>query len=221
MKQNKIFLWIIFFLFLTTYNFDFTNNSFAPIFKIENIEIEGLELSNENEIKKKFNKLKNKSIIFIDNENLKNIINNTEFIDSFTLKKIYPNTIKIKITEKEPIAILQHMKERKFFTSKGNLIDFLDLKTFKDLPTVFGDRKNFLIFYNDLKTIKFPLNEIKTFYFFESKRWDLLTLKDQLIKLPTNNYDESLTNFMKLKDQPNFTKYKIFDYRIKDQLILK
>mgnify|MGYP001167995756 FL=1 len=113
------------------------------------------------------------------------------------------------------------MKERKFFTSKGNLIDFLDLKTFKDLPTVFGDRKNFLIFYNDLKTIKFPLNEIKTFYFFESKRWDLLTLKDQLIKLPTNNYDESLTNFMKLKDQPNFTKYKIFDYRIKDQLILK
>ena len=71
MKQNKIFLWIIFFLFLTTYNFDFTNNSFAPIFKIENIEIEGLELSNENEIKKKFNKLKNKSIIFIDNENLK------------------------------------------------------------------------------------------------------------------------------------------------------
>ena len=113
------------------------------------------------------------------------------------------------------------MKERKYFTSKGDIIEFTDLKRFKDLPLVFGDKKNFSIFYKNLKIINFPIHDIKTFYLFESKRWDLLTDKDQLIKLPKNNYDQSLTNFMKLKDQSNFIKYKIFDYRIKDQLILE
>ena len=86
---------------------------------------------------------------------------------------------------------------------------------------MFGDEKSFSTFYVNLKNINFPFKEIKTFYLFESKRWDLLTLKNQLIKLPINNYNKSLLNFISLKDQANFEKYKIFDYRIKDQLILK
>ena len=81
--------------------------------------------------------------------------------------------------------------------------------------------KNFSIIYENLKEINFPLDNIQKFYLFETKRWDLLTQDNQLIKLPTNNYVKSLKNFMDLKDQDNFTKYKIFDYRINDQLILK
>ena len=43
---------------------------------------------------------------------------------------------------------------------------------------------------------------------------------DKVIKLPTKNYLSSLENFMLSKDNTNFNNYKIFDYRIKDQLIL-
>ena len=49
----------------------------------------------------------------------------------------------------------------------------------------------------------------------------LLTIKNQTIKLPISDYNISLKNFLDLKDQESFEKYKIFDYRIKDQLILK
>ena len=38
------------------------------------------------------------------------------------------------------------MKERKYFTSKGDIIEFTDLKRFKDLPLVFGDKKTFQFF---------------------------------------------------------------------------
>ena len=48
-----------------------------------------------------------------------------------------------------------------------------------------------------------------------------MTDNNQLIKLPINNYKQSLINFMELKNQVNFKKYKTFDYRIKNQLILK
>ena len=86
---------------------------------------------------------------------------------------------------------------------------------------MFANKENFKTFYSDLKKIKFSLSEIKRIYFFESQRWDLLTNKNKLIKLPTNNYLESLNNFIAIKDLDNFEKYKIFDYRINNQLILK
>ena len=75
--------------------------------------------------------------------------------------------------------------------------------------------------YLNLKKNKFPLDDIKKFYLFETNRWDLVTKKNQTIKLPSKDYIKSLENFIFLKDQANFEKYKIFDYRINQQLILK
>ena len=69
--------------------------------------------------------------------------------------------------------------------------------------------------------IAVKLNEIKKFYLFESKRWDILTKNNQIIKLPIKDYEISLQNFIDLKDQINFGKYQIFDYRINNQIILK
>ena len=45
--------------------------------------------------------------------------------------------------------------------------------------------------------------------------------KKSNIKITYKKYDESLINFMKIKEQVKFKEYKIFDYRIVDQLILK
>ena len=42
-----------------------------------------------------------------------------------------------------------------------------------------------------------------------------------IIKLPPKNYTKSLENFMNLRSNNNFDKYKVFDYRINNQLILK
>jgi len=61
---------------------------------------------------------------------------------------------------------------------------------------------------------------IKSFYLFESGRWDLIMDDDKVIKLPIKDYLFSLKNFMSSKTNSNFNNYKIFDYRIKDQLIL-
>ena len=58
-------------------------------------------------------------------------------------------------------------------------------------------------------------------FLFETKRWDLITIDNKTIKLPIADYDKSLEKTLKLKDQTNFRKYNIFDYRIYDQLILK
>ena len=100
------------------------------------------------------------------------------------------------------------------------MINFIDIEIYNDLPTVFGNGESFYSLYQDLQNIKFPIEMIKSFYFFKSDRWDLVMHDNKIIKLPIKNYLYSLKNFMLSKTNSNFNNYKIFDYRIKDQLIL-
>ena len=74
--------------------------------------------------------------------------------------------------------------------------------------------------YYYLKELNFPTKQIKSFYHFEIGRWDILLNNNKIIKLPIKNFNNSLKNFMELKDKINYEKYLIFDYRINDQLIL-
>ncbi len=218
--MKKRFLIAIFLLLLfSTYNIE--KKFELKDFKIKLITIENNEIIQEGVIKKNLSFLYNQNLFLMKTNEVKNKMNEIDFIDSFKIKKIYPNEIRIKVFEKTPIVILQNKKEKKYYTSKDDVIDFINLKQFQNLPTVFGDKESFKVFYENLKSTKFPLNEIKAFYLFESKRWDLITYENQTLKLPIKNYNKSLKNFHEIKDQENFKKYKIFDYRINNQLILK
>ena len=217
--KKSLFWLIIFFILLTSYTPKF---SFIPNFRlnIEEINVENNLILNSDEIKKKINYLYEKNLFFLNVKNIEKNLKSFEFIESFTLKKIYPNELKIIITEKKPIAILQNKKEKFYISDNGSIIKFKSQDIFNDLPTVFGDGSTFFSLYKDLKNIKFPIKEIKSFYFFESGRWDLVMENDKIIKLPIKDYLFSLQNYIDLKNEDNFNRYKIFDYRIKDQLIL-
>ena len=218
--KKRSFIALFLLIILSTYNFTL-NPNFITNLNIKKIKVKNNEIINDDEIKKKLSFLYETNILFSDLDAIEKKIKEIDFIESFKIKKVYPNEIQITIREKKPIAIIQNKKKKKYFTSKGDLIDFIDLKRFENLPLVYGDKESFAGIHNNLKSLNFPITKIKKFYLFESKRWDLLTTKNQLIKLPIENYDKSLVNFMTLKDKINFTEYKIFDYRIKDQLILK
>ncbi len=218
--KNRFLVALILLIFLSTYNLH-DNLGFNFKFKIENIIVENNKILNKDTILKKLEFLYNTNLLQLKNHSIKDELDKIDFIESFIVKKIYPNTIKIKVFESVPVAILQEKKKKFFYTGKGKTINLLNLDQFKELPIVFGDRDSFHIFYHDLLNVGFPTQEIKMLYLFESKRWDIITIKNQTIKLPINNYKKSLKNFLNMKDQFNFDKYKIIDYRINDQLILK
>ena len=71
-----------------------------------------------------------------------------------------------------------------------------------------------------MKNINFPVSAIKSFHNFEIGRWDITLNDGKVIKLPKENYVAMLKNFLSIKKDNTFDDYKIFDYRIKDQLIL-
>ena len=217
--KKQLIIAIALLVLLTSYKPQ--NFLFNLKFNIEEIVLENNFILKEDVIKKDLAYLYDKNLFFLNVNNIKKLLLKYNFIQSFEIKKIYPNRLKIKIFEKKPVAILQQKKDKFYFTKNGDLINYIDLEEYKNLPIVLGGKKNFKFFYDDLKKINFPINLVKQFYFFETERWDLLTYKNQIIKLPIENYISSLENFISIESKDNFDKYQIFDYRIKDQLILK
>jgi len=217
--KKSLFGLIVLFILLTTYTpkFNFIINSNLHIQKIK---IENNSIVESDKIKEKLSFLYKENLFFLNTEDIETNLKSETFIESFSIKKIYPNTLRLIIVEKKPIAILQNKKKKFYISNKGDLINFTDIKIYNDLPTVFGNGESFYSLYQDLQNIRFPLKMIKSFYFFESGRWDLVMHDDKVIKLPIKNYLPSLKNFMLSKANSNFNNYKIFDYRIKDQLIL-
>ena len=190
-------------------------------FNLKTIIIENNLLLKDKDIKNLLSPIYDKNLLFLENSEVKKILMQNSLIESFNIKKKYPSTLKIQIFEKKPIAILLDKKNKFNLSEKLELIEFKNLTNYQTLPYVLGNRNNFEIFYNNLRQMNFPLKIIAKYTSYETNRWDLKTKNNQVIKLPSKNYTKSLQSYLELKSQNGYEKYKLFDYRISNQLILK
>lgn len=218
MKKQLVIAFILFTL-LTTITFK--EKIIISQLNIKEIIVENNSLVKKKDVKKLLIPIYNKNIIFLDNKEIEKALTQNSFIETFDVKKKYPQTLKIRIFEKKPIAILLNKKKKFYLSDKIELIDFVNIKKYQGLPYVFGNRNDFKIFYNDLKKIDFPFDLISKYTLYESKRWDLETTDKIVIKLHSKNYLKNINNYLDSRNKQNFKKYKIFDYRINNQLILK
>ncbi len=220
-KLKTVLLSFLLLMILTTYN----PNSLSldiNVFKIKVIEISNDKIINEKKLLNTlYTELYDTNLFFLKNEKVLKIIDKNKIIKRLEIKKIYPDKLHIKIYEKDPIAIVNKNKQKFYLINNGEEIDYFDNLKLSHLPNIFGNQENFLKIYSVLNKNNFPISDIKSFYYFDIGRWDIIMKDQKIIKLPTKNFNESVKNFLRLESEINFEKYKIFDYRIKDQLILK
>ena len=219
MKKKTIFGIALFTLFST---FISQNKFTINKFEIKEIKIENNEILEDQELINIFSFLYTKNIIFLNSYELKKNIDQNSFIENIEIKKILPDKLIIKVFEKEPIAILIDKNQKKYYLGKKtNLIEFRKILKYENLPILKGEPKNFKNLLDNLVKINFPIDQILSFQHFKVNRWNIEMIDKKILKLPEKNYIESLTNFMSIKDKSNFKKYKIFDYRLNNQLVLK
>ena len=217
----KIYFLIFIFVIFTTYNSKNDKESVSIIFPIKEIFIENSVATNILKLKSDLSFLVNTNLFFLNKKKISLVFSNHDFISNVQLKKKYPNTLKITITEKKPVAI-HIIDKKKFYITKNNeKINFIDLKIFEDLPSVIGKYKNFNIFYNDLEKNYFKISKIKNFYYFDVGRWNIVLKNGKVIKFPEKKYLDILPKINLMLEDNNFSKYKVFDFRINNQLILR
>jgi len=190
-------------------------------FNLKKIQIKNNSILNEKDIKELLIPLYEKNLIFLSYSEIEKALMQNSFIESFNIRKKYPQSLHIEIFEKQPVAILFNKKEKFYLSDKSELIKFIKDPKFKDLPYVIGEPKKFKILFETLKKLNFPINSVKKYVLYESNRWDIEIKNNQIIKLPEVNYNDSLKNYLSLANKNEFKKYKVFDFRINNQLILK
>ena len=150
--MKNFFLWILLFVFLSTYNYHNKENSEYGFFSLSEIEIKGIKNSDIEDIEKKLDKIRNK-----------NLFSNVNFINSVKIKKIYPNKIIITLIEDLPIGVYSNNAGEKYLLleNKKTLKNYK--KKFKNLPQVYGDGavEKYSNFYSSLKSTGFNLEMVK------------------------------------------------------------
>ena len=218
-KKNKIIVYLILLFILSTTNGKFagSQNNYSSIDYKINIEglsnIQNLKISNE------LSNLFYKDIFFMDKKEINNIMNKYNFIEEYSIKRIYPSTINVKIKQTKYLARTSN-DNKLLVGANGKLIK--NEENNEILPYIFGEfnSTDFLDLKKNIEQSKFTFKELKTLYFFQSNRWDILTNNDILIKLPLNNSLELLNLAYKIINNDKIEK-KIIDLRVKNHLIIK
>ena len=219
-KKKKSFIYLFLLFFLTTTNNVILSNSGYLKLKINQIKVYGLNDENNFNISKEFNRLiSQKNLFFINKDYFTNVLEKNSLVHSFKVKKIYPNTIEVKIKKTKFLAVTNYNEKKFFIGSNGKLINFQTYD--KNLPYVFGKVKieEFIKFTKIIVNSKFNFEEISELYFFPSGRWDIKTNKDILIKLPQKNLLKALSLSHQMTTNENFKNKKIIDLRIYNNVI--
>jgi len=221
--KNNYFFWIFLFVFLTTFYVDSNKSSKNNFLPLKKISITGNINSNKKDMQSDLNKFIGQNIILISRAQLEDIIKDYKFVKELKIKKIYPDKISIEVNEFKPLAIYINGNSKFILTDgKEKLRNYSD-KKFDSLPLVFGKGAdiNFLNMYTSLKKVDFQIDLIKQFNYFQINRWDIILKNDKILKLPKKNYEKSLKKFLVINKKDNYKNFKFFDFRIKEQLILR
>ena len=221
-NKKKIYFYLFTFVFINTlFNIN-QIGKFSNIFKLENININGLNLDEESSLRNDLELFKNQNIFLIKNNHIYSILDDLKQIESFKIKKIFPSRLNIDV--KKTTYVGKTMKNGKVYFI-GNNKKFIEQKKINiqpNVPFVFGNFsiEEFLILQNNLKDNNFNLDEFKSYYYYKNGRWDLNKKDNITIKLPFTNDEQSLKQYKILEDEGKIYKNSIVDLRVPKKIII-
>jgi len=218
-KKDKIIIYLLLLFILSTTSGKFVKNQNSYSSTINQINIKGLSNANNSKISSELNNLLYKNILLVTKEEIQKVLSKYNAIEEYSVKKIYPSVINIDIKSTKFVARLSINNE--LVGANGKLIK--NKENNELLPYIFGEfnSQDFLNFKRNITQSRFNFTKFKTLYFFPSKRWDILTNDDILIKLPQNNLSKSLNLAYKIISSNDFKNKTLIDLRMNNHLIIE
>ena len=102
-KYNVIFYVVVFIFLSTINNYYFTKNK-DSFLKIKDIQVKGLEISLNSEIRQNLNFLVGKNIFYIDVKILKKKLSSFNYIENYRVSKLFPSMLKVEYTKTKFLA---------------------------------------------------------------------------------------------------------------------
>jgi cell division protein FtsQ len=219
-KKNKIFIYIIFLFILSTTSNKAIQHQKNLLRSVNKISVTGLSITNNLNLEKQIGNFFYKSIFIIGKKDINAVMSEYNIIEEYSVKKIYPSEIDIKIKPTKFIARISS-NNKLLVGSNGKLIKSKSAD--ETLPHIIGkfNSKKFLKFKKNIEDSKFNFKDLENIIFFPSNRLDILTTNGILIKLPEKNILKSLNLSYKIIKDYQFKDNKLIDLRITNQVTIQ
>ena len=193
--------------FMNWSKFDFFDKVFISNgFIIKNIEISGIKHLNKNDVIKIIRSFNSTNIFNINIQKIHAEISKNTWVKKTSIKIIYPDTIKIFLKEKEPIAIWQNKYGYNLITKNGEVILEKKLNNFKNnLPIIIGNNahKNISPILKILNIHENFAKNIWSLTFVNERRWDIHFNQGLTIRLPSTKVKEAWQKIVSLNEKLN------------------
>ena len=178
-------------------------------FILQNIYVTGNNNLQKEDILKIINVKEYKTIFDVNLLTIHNHLLMNKWVEAVKIERTLPNSIKIKIIEKKPIAIWQTKLGNKLIIKDGSIISNANIATFKNhLPIITGKsaNTNAYLMLQILKKNPDLYNNIWSISYINKRRWNVHLKQGLIVLLPEKDVHATWTKIDFLQK-----KYKILN----------
>ncbi|MBA3813791.1 MAG: FtsQ-type POTRA domain-containing protein [Alphaproteobacteria bacterium] len=194
-------------------------------FRLEDVVVEGRMRTNKEQILTKLELKRGIPLLSINLFDAKEKLESLSWVKAARVERRFPDTLLIRISEKEPIAIWQNQNKTYLVDYDGELVETKEANKYKELPLVTGHKAPEHV--GQLITLleKFPAIKarVTAAMHLRSMRWDIRLDEKVDIRLPEKNAESALEYLLVLENRHHLMDREIMtvDMRIPGQLILR
>lgn len=108
-------------------------------YAVENMYIEGRNRTSMEEINKALDVSKGEPILHLRLDEMREKLEKIESIKYATIERALPDTLYVRVVEREPVAIWQYKGKKSLIDDNGVVMSGLDITPYKSLPLVVGE----------------------------------------------------------------------------------
>ena len=174
-------------------NFAQTTTSAAG-FAIEDVKVSGNDQTSEIDILQQLGLDGATSLVALDIGEARKLISEMPWVEDVAVRKIYPGTIEVNLTERKAFGIWQHGTDLSLIEASGSVIAPLLDNKFSSLPLFVGRdaetaAAKFYERFSDWPEIR---ARVKAYVRVAGRRWDLMLDNGITIKLPEHDLDRAM-----------------------------
>ena len=165
------------------------------------------------------------SLVGFDVDAARDRVAGLPWVQSASVRKIYPEMLEVRIQEREPFAIWQHGGELWIVGRKGNVIVPFSGGRHASLPLVVGDGAADQAAAFVDRVVRHPTlaSKVKGYVLVGGRRWNLRLSNGVTVKLPEFGADEAMAALERMEEEANLLQRDVasVDLRLADRVVVK
>lgn len=158
-------------------------------FSIDNVKVSGNLQTSEIDILQQLGLDGSSSVVFLSAANARERLISLPWVENAEVRKVYPNTVEIKLSERTAYGIWQHGDELSLIERDGKVIAPLRDNKFASLPLFVGEGAQLeaAAFAEQLSNWPDIQARVKAYICVGGRRWDLRMDNGVVVRLPEEN----------------------------------